>query len=646
MFSVTALLGMAQQHWAGGRGPAAEGLCREILQRDPKCAASWALLGLVLAANGQGDGEAGAAMIKKALALAPDQGQYWIDLGDVYQHMSLPEEAIAAYREALKLQPHDDLAKLARHGLAESEAQLRRRTDEAARQPGDNAGQSGRERLEALVAMYRAAVQRKPDQPVAHYQLGETLQRLGEVDQAVACYRRALELKGDFFAVLNNLGMALKDKGQIEDAVECVRQAVESWPEIPSAHSNLVYMLHFHPGLDAEAIYREHVRWNHRHGAVPSDVAPQRRPDAGPTRRLKVAYVSAHFREHPVGRFLAGWFGHQDRAKLEVFCYANSPREDYLTARLKERADRWVQVERDTDEILAERIRSDGIDILVDLTMHMGHNRLLTFVKKPAPVQVTYLAYCSTTGLATMDYRLTDDYLDPAPTPAGQRWHTEQAVRLESYWCYAPGIEAPAVNELPARQHGYVTFASLNDFGKTNRRVLEVWLRLLQRVPKSRLMINACPGLHRERVWRLFEDGGIERNRVEFFGWRPLQDYFLLHHNVDVALDTFPYPGGTTTCDALWMGVPTVSLVGQPAYRRSGLSILLNMGLGDLATFSEEAYLDKAVEVAMDLDRLAQWRQTMRPRMLASKLMDGPSFARDLERAYRSMWEQSAQPTP
>jgi predicted O-linked N-acetylglucosamine transferase (SPINDLY family) len=288
---------------------------------------------------------------------------------------------------------------------------------------------------------------------------------------------------------------------------------------------------------------------------------------------------------------------------------------------------------------LADAVREDRIDILVDLTMHMAQNRVLVFARKPAPVQVAYLAYCGTTGLPAMDYRLTDRYLDP-PQHAAELY-SEQSVWLpETYWCYRPVIATRPVSGLPAMARGEVTFGCLNNFCKVTALTLAAWSRLLRAVPQSRLLLHAPAGKARERVRGLLAGEGVAPERVLFADKRPVADYFRIYEQVDVALDPFPYGGGTTTFDALWMGVPVVSLAGQTAVGRGGLSILSNLDLAELVAHDPVQYVGIAAELAGDLPRLGGLRATLRERLQGSPLMDAPRFARNLEAAYRAMWQR------
>ena len=361
--------------------------------------------------------------------------------------------------------------------------------------------------------------------------------------------------------------------------------------------------------------------------------------DRSPDRRLRVGYVSPNFGNHPVGRFLLPLLESHDRTSFETFCYASVDIPDAMTDRCRTHADVWRDVHQLSDEQLANTIRQDQIDILVDLTMHMGNNRLLVFARKPAPVQVTYLAYCGTTGLSTMDYRLTDPYLDPPGEVEG--FYSEQSVRLpETYWCYRPAIETPPVHALPALTVGRVSFGSLNNFCKVTPPVLATWSRLLQAVPGARLLLHARTGSHRDRVRRFLTEQGVLAERVVFIDFQPMTEYFDVYEQVDVALDPFPYGGGTTTCDALWMGVPVVSLAGPRAVGRGGLSILSNLGLSDWVAHDAEQYVQIAVGLVSDLLRLSNIRATLRQRMQSSVLMDAPRFARNIEAAYREMWRR------
>ena len=602
------------------------------------------------ALTNQGKPDEAAACYRRALELKPDFPEAHGNLGNALRDQGRPDEAVACYRRALELKPDYVDARISlgnvladRGNLDEAVACYRRVLElkpdyaEAHSNLGNAMNDMGRP--DEAVACHRRALELKPDYAEAHSNLGNAMKYQGTLDEAVACYRRALELKPDFAEAHTNLGNALKDQGRPDEAVACHRRALELNPDYAAAHSNLVYTQLLCPGYDARAHYEEQRRWNQQHAEPLLKLIQPHLNDRSPDRRLRVGYVSPDFRSHPVGWFLLPLLESHDRASFEISCYASVRIADKTTDRCRVRADVWRDVLGLSDEQVAQTIRQDRVDILVDLTMHTGNNRLLVFARKPAPVQVTYLAYCGSTGLGTMDYRLTDPYLDPPGRD--EQFYSEQSVRLqETYWCYQPPIAMPPVNPLPALEAGHVSFGSLNNFCKVSPPVLAAWSRLLKAVPGSTLLLHAHAGSHRDRVRTFLTEQGISAGRLTFVDFLPTAEYFRVYQQIDVALDTFPYGGGTTTCDALWMGVPVVSLAGQTAVGRGGLSILSNVGLPDLVARDLEQYVEIAASLANDLPRLSQLRATLRGRMQKSPLMDAPRFARHIEAAYRDMWRR------
>ncbi len=315
------------------------------------------------------------------------------------------------------------------------------------------------------------------------------------------------------------------------------------------------------------------------------------------------------------------------------------PRHDDLTDRFRVHADVWRDTAALSDEQLASQVREDGIDILVNLTLHMARNRLLVFARKPAPVQVTFAGYPGTTGLDAIDYRITDRHLDPPGL--FDHCYSEKSIRLpDSFWCYDPLESDAAVNALPAAANGRVTFGCLNNFCKVNPLVFKLWARVLKAVEPSRLLILADEGSHRRRTLDLLAKEGVPSERMEFVAHQPRPRYLTYYHGIDIGLDTVPYNGHTTSLDSFWMGVPVVTLVGQTVVGRAGFSQLMNLGLPELIAASPEQYVRIAAELAGDLPRLADLRATLRQRMGASPLMDAPRFARNVEAAYQAMWRR------
>jgi predicted O-linked N-acetylglucosamine transferase (SPINDLY family) len=355
---------------------------------------------------------------------------------------------------------------------------------------------------------------------------------------------------------------------------------------------------------------------------------------------LRIGYVSADFRHHPVGRFLLPLFQNHDHRNFEIVCYADVARPDSLTEQLRQQADSWHDVRGFSDERLAVQIRQDRVDILIDLGAHMSRNRLLAFARKPAPVQVTYLAYCSTTGMKAIDYRLSDSQLDPDKDCDAH--YSERTIRLpRTYWCYQPPADAPEVADAsPMDGSGCVTFGCFNNFAKVSPPTIAAWARIMRAVANSRLIIHAHEGSHRQPVRDLLAANGVEPSRVGFQGLVPTREYLAQYSTIDIALDPFPYNGGTTTCDALWMGVPVVTLAGNTAVARAGKTLLLNVGLAELVAGSRDEYVDIAAKLAADAKRLRALRTTMRDRMSHSPLMDSAQFAAGVENAYRTIWRR------
>jgi protein O-GlcNAc transferase len=314
------------------------------------------------------------------------------------------------------------------------------------------------------------------------------------------------------------------------------------------------------------------------------------------------------------------------------------PRPDEFTALVQSAADVWRNTTGLTDREAAQLVRQDGIDILVDLTMHMRRTHLLLFARKPAPIQVTWLAYPGTTGLSAIDYRFTDPYLDPPGL--FDQYYSEKSIRLpDTFWCYDPLKPDPFVQPLPAAQNGYITFGSLNNFCKTNATTFRLWAQVLRVVANSRLVVLADEGQHRERTLSVFEQEGIARERIEFVPRQSRHKYLETYHRIDIGLDSIPYNGHTTSLDAYWMGVPVVTLVGNTVVGRAGLSQLTNLGLVELIGHTPEQFVAIAGNLASDISRLSHLRNTLRPRLQTSPLMDAPRFARNIEAAYRRMWQ-------
>jgi predicted O-linked N-acetylglucosamine transferase (SPINDLY family) len=481
------------------------------------------------------------------------------------------------------------------------------------------------------------AIATHPGLPELHYNLANVHRDLGDFDGAISSYRQALALRPDFRPALNNLANALKETGDISGAKALFERTLSLHSD-PRIASNLLYLSYFDPEAMPRQIFQKHAEWNQNYaqpfGSLHSSFSNDRSSD----RPLRIGYMSPDFRNHPVARFLLPLLAQHNRGGFQAICYSDVRRADSMTQRIAALADGWWDTTRFSDDQLAQLIRQDRIDILVDLTMHMDGNRMLVFARKPAPVQVTYLAYAGTTGLTTMDYRLSDPHLDPPPHGCDEYVYSEKTLRLNSYWCYVPPPEAPAVGPLPALTTGHITFGCLNNFSKINPVVLETWRQLMASVANSRLILSAHLGLHRSRVLEFFGQAGISPDRIKFHGVLPFADYLALYNRIDIALDPFPYPGGTTSFDALYMGVPVITLPGQTAVSRAGVSILEHLGLPEFIARSSMDYIRIASDLATDTSRLSELHKSLRPRLLSSALTDARSFAASVESAFRGAW--------
>jgi predicted O-linked N-acetylglucosamine transferase (SPINDLY family) len=493
------------------------------------------------------------------------------------------------------------------------------------------------DRSAMAIELISRAIEIKPSLIEAYRNLAVVLSENDRLDEAIALLRRAIDIQPGYANAHSSLAVALAEAGELEQAIAAFHRAVELRPGDANLHSNLAYIVQFHPGYDAGAILEECRRWSRQHERSVSSARADSFPnDRSPDRRLRIGYVSGDFSGHIVGRNVLPLLQNHDRGKFEIFCYDNSWLADDITRKFCAAANHWRQINAADDSQTIEMIREDGIDILVDLSLHLGHNRLTVLARKPAPVQVTFAGYPGTTGLDAIDYRLTDPFLDPPGH--GNSLYSEKSIRLaHSFWCYDPVAMHPAdelpVAPLPALAAGGVTFGCLNNFRKVNERVLELWSIVLRAIPESRLILLAPRGNSRRRVL-----DRLDFSRVEFVDRQDRAAYLKTCDRIDIGLDTFPYNGHATSLDCLWMGVPVVTLIGRTVVGRAGLSQLTNLGLTELIAQTPEQYVQIAVELAKDLPRLAEMRRTLRARMQASPLMDAPGFARDIEAAYRQMW--------
>jgi predicted O-linked N-acetylglucosamine transferase (SPINDLY family) len=503
-------------------------------------------------------------------------------------------------------------------------------------------------RLPESVAALRQALQIRPDEALTWNNLGAALAASEDVDGAADALLRAIDLNPQLSSAHVNLGYACKAKGDMDGSIASCARAVEISPDNDSAHSNRLYAMYFHPAYSLERIAAEHAVWRERRADALFDPARGHENDRSPGRRLRIGYVAATFREHAETFFTVPLLSHHDHAAFEVTAYNDTELEDAFTHRLKGCCDHWRNTPGISHAGLAELVRADRIDILIDLSLHMSGNRMLAFARKPAPVQVTWLGYPGTTGLATVDYRITDPYLDPidsragaSPTGPNDGFYTEASIRLpQSFFVYDPLTEALPIGQVPAIRNGFVTFGCLNNFCKVNTGTLTLWAKVLRAVSGSRLLLLAPGGRARQAVLDTLAAHGVDRARVEFAGRLPRPQYLDLFNRIDLALDTWPYNGHTTTFDGFWMGVPVITMPADVPVGRAGYSLLSNLGLPEMCAADESGFVEQAVRLANDLDALRRLRSELRDRLTSSPLCDAPKFARAMEDAYRAMWKR------
>ena len=582
---------------------------------------------------------------------APHDKEAWLELAVVSRKLGTLQEAEQACRRVLDHHPNDPDAL---HVLG---AVLHRQ-----------------QRMTEAVACYRQALQIKPDNVETHYFLANALREQGFIADAEAEYQNTIALQADHVEALNNLSALLTNQGKVQQAAELLQRALQIQPDshqmlinlgraslhagnadeaeaafrrvislqprLADAHSNLLACLNYLPDREPRAVFEDHRRWNEVHAAsIRSFHDWPNEPD--PQRRLRLGYVSPDLREHSVARFLEPVLARHDRARFEITCYCDVAHPDAVTARLRGLCDHWRETAGLPHERLAEQVRADGIDILVDLAGHTAHNRLPAFARKPAPVQVSWLGYPNTTGLTAIDFRLTDASADPPGHT--ESLHSEALFRLpHGFLCYGAPQDAPEPAPPPSQSTGRITFGSFNNLAKTTPQVIRFWSRILEALPGSRLLLKSRatgdPGARRQLLAR-FAEAGIPDERIGFLDPLPShRAHLAAYGRIDIALDTFPYNGTTTTCEALWMGVPVITLAGRVHAARVGVSLLTQIGLEELIAADEAAYVDTAVGLAIDGERLAGLRGGLRDRMRQSPLCDAAGFTSDLEDAYRHMW--------
>ena len=616
-----------------GRPARAVDVLREALAIQPGHAE--ALSEMAVALHRAGERAAAVEYYERVIALTPNDVDLLCNYATALSEVGQYDRALVSFQRALELQPrHDKL--WYNLGLAHV----------------------SRERFEEAITAFKKVVEINPQHGRAKFQLALLLCAGRELEESADLYAQSLTSVRERADVYMHAGYSRMTEGHNGKAVELTRKAIGIDPEYELPWHNLMMGLNYQAEDDARAMAEAHETWGRRHeGRYP---ARQLGNDRSPQRRLRIGYISPDFRAHSIAYFIEPVLAGHDSERVEVFCYANNSRSDEVTARLKGYAHPWREIRGMSDDAVADLIQRDQIDILIDLALHTGDNRLLVMARRPAPIQGTWLGYAGTSGLKAIDFRLTDAWIDPAGSGA---FSVEQLIRLQdTQWVYRPPQEASVVSPLPAEKNGVVTFGVATNMAKINEPTVALWAQVLRATPGSILRIKAA-GLRgredernraqspmsryrSEKVWEqlhgylcdLLAEGGVSSDRLRLEGASPLSDYFSWFSGVDVVLDTFPFAGGTTTCHALYMGVPVVTRTGNLSVSRVGSSVLHNVSLGELASDSADRFVRTAIELSGDLPRLAQLRKSLREKMKQSPLMDEARFVRSLEAAYQDIW--------
>ncbi len=626
---------------------------QQAITLKPDHAESHSKLGVALYSKG---GKADALLsIKRAIEINPDSVDANFDMGTTLYKMQRYEEAIAFLQEAVRIKPdfpqaHYNLGTALKNNLKYTDAI--KHLQKALQLMPDNADTLNNlgltlmdigEYNDCVLCLRRASALNPTSADIA-YNLGQGLDKQHCISEAISCYQKAITLKPDFSNAYNNMANLLKDQGHLTEALACYYKALELKPEnAPGTHSNILFTIQYTEPIDPDMIYGQHQRWAKIYASPLKTLIPHHTNDRNPDRKLKIGYVSPDFRVHSVAYYIEPIIESHDREGFEIFCYSNLDKPDNKTIDFKSLADHWRDITKMTDHEAAGLIQQDCIDILVDLSGHTGNNRLTLFARKPAPIQITYLGYPSTTGLDTIDYRISDTWTDPPGRT--DHLHTEKIIRLpHGFLCYKPPTGCPDVRDLPASASGFITFGCFNNSSKISNKTIGIWSEILHLVPDSRLILKATAlsdAPTKNYVLGLFEQKGICADRIMLFGNILLkEDHLDLYNSVDIGLDTFPYNGTTTTCEALWMGVPVIALKGDIHISRVSYSILSNIGLDELVAESSDEYVKKAVNLAGNIEKITSLRKNLRTIMKNSFLMDKANFTITLEKEFRAMWQR------
>ena len=614
--NITELSSLALSHLKKDNLREAEQLYQEILALQPDDINALHFLGVVY--HRLKDYDRAVSLINKALLLRPDYFDAQNNLGIILQETGRFDEAIAAYEKALQIRPDSYQIHFNLGTLFDKQNQAKKAIDS-----------------------YHRAIQLNPNYAEAYLNLGNIFSEIGQGDLSIRCYQRAIQITPDQPEMLNAIGVVLDKQHKLDESESYFRKAIKVNSEYAPAYHNLLMNMCYNANYDIQTVFTEHKNFAKQfEKPFPHPLFTN---DRTLFRKLKIGYVSPDFRKHSVAYFLEPVLMARNKEDYEVFCYANLSIEDEVTDRLKQCADHWRNITELSDSQAFEKIRDDRIDILIDLAGHTAHNRLPLFARKPAPVQASWIGYPATTGLSAIDYRIVDAYTDPPGMT--EQFNTEKLIRLpESFLCYLPDRDSPEVGSLPALSTGRVTFGSFNKLSKLSTKMFALWADILVDTPHSFLMLKTVSFSDKatcQHIADIFAQRGIFSDRFQLIPWvASTREHLELYNKIDIALDTFPYNGTTTTCEALWMGVPVITLAGHGYGSRVGASLLSNVGLSDLIATTYEEYRNLVIALAGDRHRLQALRGGLRDMMACSPLTDAKRFTGHLEECYRRIWKE------
>lgn len=648
-----------------GRLDDAEEMYRSILSQDASQTDALHMLGVLLCQRG--DAGEGIPLLEKALYMKPDMPAYRCNLANALHDVLRYEEALLRAREAIALKPDyaeaHFIAGLCQAALGRIDAAMSSyreaiRINPSLARAQNNLGILLMEQgdLKDAAACFESAIRTSPSYAQAHNNLGNLYKNRGLPSTSVSCFEKALSISPEYADAHSNLAGALKDLGRTDEALSRYQKALHLDPENPVHLSNYLLTLHYRDDASPQELFRAHRSWAERYEPDPALHPAKHKNTPEPARVLRIGYISGDFRTHSVAYFIEPVLASHNSDDFDLFCYSDVTAPDETTHQLRGLVKHWRDVSRLSPPEIMDLIRQDRIDILVELSGHTSTRILQVCTGKPSPVQISYLGYPDTTGLRSMDYRITDDEADPPGIT--DECSTESLLRIEPcFLCYRPPGGTPEPAGPPCRAAGHITFGSFNNRAKITPSAVLLWSRILHALPGSTIMLKATTlgdDGARHELLRQFADAGIDPGRLSIKAYLSSKhDHFDLYNQIDIALDTFPYNGTTTTLEALWMGVPVITLAGPIHASRVGSSILGCLGLEDLVARSHDDYARTALALAQDRGRLAELRSGLRRRLEDSPLMDGRGFTAKIEACCRSVWQEwclnhiaSGEPSP